>query len=102
MVVFASPVAIFPRDRSLTSSLRQVAASCRSGRGDRLRLLLAFELCSVELGVEAAGGKELIVGTPLQDSPVIDDQDLVRLTDGRQAVRDDQRGAAGQGRLQRP
>src|SRR3954467_9500125 len=57
-----------------------------TGGGELLGFLLAFELRSVELGVEPACGDELIVGAPLQHTAVIDDEDLVRLADGRQPV----------------
>src|SRR5205085_12430238 len=62
------------------------ALSHSTGGGELLGFLLAFELRAVELGVETAGGDELLVCAPLQHSAVIDDEDLVRLTDGRQPV----------------
>ena len=65
-------------------------------------MLLAGELGAVQLGVQAAGGQQLVVRAALDDPAVVDDQDLVGLADGGQPVRDDQRRPAGQRRLQRP
>jgi hypothetical protein len=44
----------------------------------------------VELGVQAAGGQQFGVGAALDDPAAVDDQDLVGVADGGQAVRDDQ------------
>ena len=58
--------------------------------------LLAGELGPVQVRVQPAGREQLLVTAALADPPVVDDQDLVGLADGRQPVGDDQRGAAGQ------
>ena len=97
-----------PRSRFMTPSCRVPGVAVPSRglirvrarhRGDKLptaggrvwsdsgRGLLARELGAVELGVQAAGGEQLVVPAALVDLPVIDDQDLVSLPDGRQAVR---------------
>jgi hypothetical protein len=63
--------------------------------------LLASELGSVQVCVQPTGREQLVVLAALADPALVDDQDLIGLTDGRQPVGDDQRGAAGQGRLER-
>ena len=47
-----------------------------------------------EGGVVAAEGEQLLVGAALGDLPVVEDEDLVRVADGREPVRDRDRGAA--------
>ncbi len=51
--------------------------------------------------VQATHGKQLLVGTPFNDAAVVHHQHLIGMLDGRQAVRDDQRGAFGHQALQR-
>src|SRR6266516_174410 len=65
-------------------------------------LVLPLELGAVQLGVEAAAGQQLVVAAALDHAAVVDHQDPVGLADGRQPVGDHQRGAAGQGGLERP
>jgi hypothetical protein len=55
------------------------------------------ELGAVEVGVQAALLEQRGVGAALEDAAVVDDQDLVGLTHGREPVRDDQAGAALEG-----
>src|SRR5439155_26207128 len=53
---------------------------------------------AAQVAREAAEGsvhcEQLPLGAALDDLSVLDDEDLVRAADGRQAVRDDDRGAA--------
>ena len=67
-----------------------------------VRSTCTLELGAVELGVEPAGGEQLVVAAPLDDAAVVDDEDLVGLAHRRQPVGDHERGAAGQRRRQRP
>ena len=43
--------------------------------------------------VAPLSGDQLVMGSPLHDLPVLDDQDLVGLANGAQAVGDDKGGA---------
>ena len=56
------------------------------------------ELGAAEVGVEPAGGDELVVGAALDDAAAVDDGDLVGGADRRQAVGDDDRRAVGERR----
>ena len=49
---------------------------------------------AVELGVAPAALEELVVRALLDDGPVLEHDDQVRAADGREAVGDDERGAA--------
>ncbi len=60
--------------------------------------LPALELRSVELGVEALGREQLQVRAALDDPALVDDENLIGLANGRQPVRDDDRGSAGERR----
>src|SRR3954470_17340761 len=77
---FAAQTGVNPTHSTVTGS------GC--GDGLDLGLLLTFELRAVELGVEAARSDELLMCAPLHDAPVVDDEDLIRLADRRQPVRD--------------
>ena len=55
---------------------------------------LIFVLQLIQLVVNAAIGKQLLVGTHFADLSLMHDDDLVRALDGREAVRDDERGAS--------
>src|SRR5215216_3195563 len=57
------------------------------------RQLLLQQLTLVERGVLAARGEQLLVRAALDDAPLVEDADEVRVADGRDAVRDDERGA---------
>jgi hypothetical protein len=46
-------------------------------------------------------GEELLMGATLDDAPLVDHDDQIRLADRRQPVRDDQAGAIGQQRFER-
>ena len=56
----------------------------------------------VQVGVEAAAREQLGVPARLDDAAVVEHDDEVGLTDGREAVGDDDRGAALEGGVQRP
>ena len=56
----------------------------------------------VEVGVEAARRAQLVVAPALDDATLVDDHDLIGVDDRRQAVRDDDGGAIGEGVGQRP
>ncbi|MFJ4574930.1 hypothetical protein ACIQWV_29750 [Streptomyces sp. NPDC098085] len=56
----------------------------------RVRRCLWDELGVVEVGVEAAGGDELVVGSLFADVAGFDDEDLVGFADGGEAVGDDE------------
>ena len=56
----------------------------------RLDALLAGELGVVKLRVQAAGREQVLVRAALHYLPGLDDQDLVRLPDRGQPVRDHQ------------
>ena len=64
-------------------------------------VVVIAELGAVEVGVEAAGREELVVGADLGDAPSCEDDDPVGAPDGREAVGDDERGAAGHEPLER-
>ena len=55
------------------------------------------ELSVAEVGVEAAGGDELVVGAAFDNPAGVDDGDLVGRPHGGQAVGDDDRRALGEG-----
>jgi hypothetical protein len=67
-----------------------------------LTSFLPGKLPAVQLGIQAARGQELVMGSVFADLALVDDQDLVGLADGGQPVRDNQRGAAGQRGFERP
>src|SRR5207253_5792252 len=69
----------------LTRPSRWLRAGGLGGRPGVLR--------QVQLTVEAVPFDELRVGAALDNSAIVDDQDLIRRLDGRQAVGDHQRGA---------
>src|SRR6185436_1944340 len=65
-------------------------------RSTRERMWRAFsiaELGAFEAGVGAIAGDQLGVRTAFDDAPTLHDDDLVRVFDRRQSMRDDQRGA---------
>src|SRR5437868_10920500 len=62
---------------------------------------LTSELRSVKLGVEAARGEQLAVGSAFPDPAPVQDEDLVGVMNGRQPVSDDQGGPAGKRGLER-
>jgi hypothetical protein len=69
-----------------------------SGAGTQCRLAdgLRAELVLVQLGVQAAPGVQLGVGAGRDQPALVKEQDLVGGSDGGQAVRDHQGGAAAQ------
>ena len=73
------------------------AARTAAGRSGRRRLLLARP----HLGVGAAAGEELVVAAVLDHRALLQHEDLVGVDHGREAVRDDQRRAAGRDPAQR-
>ena len=60
----------------------------------RIRPSSAPELQAVQARVQAAGGEQLGVAARLDDAAGVDDDDAVGALDRRQAVRDDEAGAA--------
>src|SRR4029079_18723174 len=56
---------------------------------------------AVELRVAAARAEQLVVGALLDDRSVLEDDDEVRVADGRETVGDDERGAAVEQAAQR-
>src|SRR4051812_48208002 len=92
------------------AALERRACACRTadGRGLRREILtrvdepIAFELVLlvVQLAVAAALCDQLVVRPSLDDLPGFEDQDLIRALDGRQPVRDDERGASAPQRFQ--
>ncbi len=64
-------------------------------------MALPLELGSVQLGVQAAGGQQGVVGAPLHDPAGVDDEDLIGVADRREAMRDHERGATGERGAQR-
>ena len=76
-----------------TSRSRSALVPATSGsRSGRRRLLLA----GPHLGVGAAAGEQLVVAAVLDHPALLQHQDLVGVDHGREAMRDDQRGAAGE------
>src|SRR6266496_3149769 len=63
---------------------RQEAGRARSTGRSRLAGVgaLALELRVVQLRVQPARGEQLVVATPLDDAPLVDDEDAVGLADG--------------------
>src|SRR5512135_1946423 len=53
-----------------------------------------FELAHVEVMEKSFGVHQLLVSTLLDDFAVVDDDDIIRIADGGEAVRDDEAGAA--------
>src|SRR5699024_2491966 len=51
---------------------------------------------------QAPAADQLVVGAALEDPPVLQDEDLVGVADGREAVGDRDGGAAAGGGVQRP
>ena len=51
-------------------------------------------LAHVEVVVKASGGEEGFVGAAFDDPAVVDDEELIGLADGAQAVGDDEGGSA--------
>ena len=62
--------------------------------------LHGLELGGVEAGVDAVLGEELGVGAALGDAAAVEDEDLVRLEDGAEAVGDDDAGAVREDALE--
>lgn len=60
------------------------------------------ELTLIEVGINPRLYQESRVGAALDDTPVLYDKNLVCLEDSGKAVGDDNRGAAGKSRFERP
>ena len=60
-----------------------ILGDCRTG-----------ELAVVQVGVESVLCEQLLVGALLNDRTVVHDQDMVRVSDGRETVGDDEAGPA--------
>src|SRR5437879_11817151 len=58
------------------------------------RILLGAVLLLVELAVTAAESDQLAVCAAFDDLPGLENEDLIRALDGREAVGDDERGAS--------
>ena len=56
---------------------------------------LALELAEIEVVVEAFFIQQLLVGALFDDLAIVDDQHMVGIPDGAEAVGDDKAGAAG-------
>ena len=65
----------------------------KSGHGSGCRQLLFEQLLAVERRVETIVRHELVVAATLDDSASIEHEDLIGITNGRNAVRDDERRA---------
>ena len=63
--------------------------------------LLGFALAVPHTGIETARGEQLGVSTTLDDRAVVEDDDLVGLNDGGQAVRNHQGGAIARDPIKR-
>ena len=50
------------------------------------------ETASAEFGVEAAGGEEFVMDSPLGDLAAFENEDLIGMANGRESVRDDEAG----------
>lgn len=55
---------------------------------------LAAELAHVEVIVEAFGGQQFVVCALLNDLPLVQDQHLIGVADGAEAVGNDETGTA--------
>src|SRR4029077_3766188 len=66
----------------------------RCSRSWRASYDLSDRPISVERGVEPSFCQELVVASLLDDATVLEDDDEIRVPDGRQAVRDDEGGPA--------
>src|SRR6476659_5600833 len=77
------------RRGDLSNSLRQSKSLPYLGR------TAADELAD-EAGVNAAVGHQLVVGAAFEDTAFFQDQDLVGVADGGEAVGDDEAGPAGE------
>src|SRR4051812_5550104 len=62
--------------------------------GGEEQVRLQVVLLVVEFAVSAAASVEVVMTTTSHDLARLDDQDLIRATDGRKPVRDHERGAA--------
>jgi hypothetical protein len=71
-----------------------------SGRRQRGGVRLSQELALVEGGVHAFALHQIGVATLLYESPLVEHQDAVGRENGRQAVGDHERFAAGEERTQ--
>ena len=69
--------------------------------GELLPRLLGFALPVPHTGIEPAGRQKPGVGAALGDAPLIQHDNFIGADDGRQPVRDHQRGAAARDALQR-
>src|ERR1700761_6026330 len=90
---------------SLSKSLRSLRALLEVMLGAvRLdqRLLRGRDLALAvpEPGVEAALGQQMLVSPPLGDHALVEHENFVGVHDGREPVRDDQRGAPFRDALQ--
>src|SRR5664280_2834789 len=74
----------------------------RRGAGASGLVRLVGELRGVQLGVQPAGGEELVMGPALDDPAALDDEDLIGGTDRRQPVRDHDRRTTLHRLVQRP
>src|SRR6202034_622469 len=68
-----------------------------AGKRDRRSLAfvrLLLQLQPVERGVAAASAQQLVVAAGLDDQAILDHENAIGMHDGRQPVRDDERGPA--------
>src|SRR5262245_40417704 len=56
--------------------------------------LLRFDLLSEDLPVELAPFEQFLMTAALRETPLFEDQDLIRMLNGRKALSDDERGPA--------
>jgi hypothetical protein len=75
---------------------RHGTSSCDGTRS--LPAILLLDEAAVEVGVFAAGGEQLFVGTAFDDMAVVEHYNLVGVADGAQAMGDHEAGSPGQHR----
>src|SRR5882762_10884262 len=60
---------------------------------ERVSVRDSFHLDAIQVGIDAAGGQQFVVGALLRDTAILQDDDLVGIADGAQAVSNGDDGA---------
>src|SRR5436305_6968597 len=91
----AAPVASTGEDTASAAASTGRRTPCRESRrpaSSRRGELLFEQLLLVQLGVQAGAANQLVMTAAFDDTAVVDDENQVRVPDGGDPVRDDDRG----------
>jgi natural product biosynthesis luciferase-like monooxygenase protein len=101
LIDFGIPTGQVLESLELLDKLRQLTLSRSRGHRAGVAYRTPGELCPVELGVKPARSQQFMMAATLLDLACVDHQDLVRLLDRGEPMRNHQRGPSGQRSLQR-